>query len=122
LDPGGTEFVHLVDTDFPTDITVLYTRLGILGEDGKIINIDKGLIGWSCFLAGHCSVTAPPDDESNLYSLSWWPAKLKGQLNSKWPAELKEAWPTYGLDLEVNNLGCNCIIRIRNSFIIAGFL
>jgi hypothetical protein len=33
----------VADSDFPTDITALYTRLEILGEDGKIINIDKGL-------------------------------------------------------------------------------
>lgn len=43
LDPAGTSFVQALGEDFPTDSTLLYTTLKVLGEDGKEISIAKGL-------------------------------------------------------------------------------
>jgi hypothetical protein len=43
LDPGGTSFIHVMDTDFPTDVMLLYSRLFVIGEDGKEVGIDQGI-------------------------------------------------------------------------------
>jgi hypothetical protein len=43
LDPAGTSYVQALGDDFPTDSTLLFSTLKVLGKDGKEISIAGGL-------------------------------------------------------------------------------
>ncbi|KAF2674351.1 hypothetical protein BT63DRAFT_449343 [Microthyrium microscopicum] len=60
MDPGGTSFIQVLDKDFPTEITMIYSKLDIIASDGQPIDIGKGLYAHHAVFASLSKIAQNP--------------------------------------------------------------